>query len=223
MHRHRLSLAKARSRTKANNKAINRLVTSENGENRVENQNIPTDKSKQEVKVEIECNKTKNEFITKPSASEQSTTKTERPFASSEIAVHSEQPQLEQRPAQAAAPGRSRPFLMRMLASKKETKQLPTTSKSLEQPSKKASFRQAHHTVDVPQTQEEIAESTDELRALRTNLQKSGSITNGSKIAAFGRLRGSPSKEETADAPSTTSTMAKLRKKVSAAATVFNL
>ena len=211
---------KSLEQNEGDNKAINRLATAENGKP----ESVSTDRSTQEVKVEIECNKTKNEFITKPSVSERLASKSAEPCsASSEITSEPVQlDQGEQKPAQAAAPGRSRPFLMRMLASKKETKQLPTSSKSLEQPSKKASFRQAHHTVDVPQTQEEIAESTDELRALRTNLQKSGSITNGSKIAAFGRLRGSPSKEEITEAPSTagttsTSAMAKLRKKVSAA------
>lgn len=189
------------------NKAVSRLAAVVDAE-KPDHPNAVTDRTKQEVvKVEIECNKTKAKFITKQSSTERSTVASEPAVvASSEIVMHSEQP--EQQPA------RSRPFLMRMLASRKETKQLPTTSKSLEQPSVKASIKKAaeHHTVDIP-TQEEIAESTDELRALRTNLKKSGSITNGSKIGTLtrGAPKSSPSKEETGAA---TSTMAKLRKKV---------
>lgn len=118
-------------------------------------------------------------------------------------------------------PSKSRLFLMRMLVPKKETnKQLSRTSKSLEHPNGNKSIKNqitTHHTVDLPQTQEEIAESTDELHALRTNLmQKRSSVTNCSKsiVGAPSRStlrRNSLSKEET---NSTTSAMSKLRKKV---------
>ena len=178
------------------------------------------DRSKDEVKADEKVKVNTDKLVAQRSI-EQVALTSDR-LANGDI-IQSEKVNVDEKAnQQAAAVPSKRPFLMRMLASKKGAKQLPITSKSLEHPTSngKKNKQVEHHTIDIPQTQEEISESVDELHALRTNLRKSGSVTNGSKSAlpcssSITNIlrRSSLSKEES----TTTSTMSKLRKKVSQA------